>query len=65
MHPGSLEASFDDVFVGTLYHAGTNWPAVALELRILHERLPLEQVVQMLLDPFVSSKIASETISYV
>ncbi|HEX9135341.1 MAG TPA: hypothetical protein VF905_00160 [Nitrospirota bacterium] len=58
-----FEASLDDVFIGTLHHARTNRPTVALELRILHQRFPLEQVVQVLLDPFLLSEIPFETIS--
>jgi len=64
MYPRSLEASFDDVFIGTFYHAGTNRPAVASELRVLHQRLSFAQVLQMLLNPFVLGKIALETISH-
>ncbi len=63
MHPCSLEASFDDVFVGTLHHAGTNRPTVALELRVLHQHLPLAQVLQMLLNSFLLGKIAFKTVS--
>src|SRR5450755_996750 len=64
MHPRSLEASFDDVFVGALHHARTNWPVVASELRVLHQHLSFAQVLQMLLHLFVLSKIALETTSH-
>jgi hypothetical protein len=63
MHPSSLEASFDDVFVGTLHHTGTNRPAVASELRVLHQRLTFPQVIQIM-NPFLLDKIAPQTISH-
>src|SRR5579859_5186635 len=52
-----LRSGFDDVFVGTLYHARANRPAIASVLRILHECLSFPQVVQVLVDPFLLGKI--------
>jgi hypothetical protein len=63
MHPWPFEASFDDVFVGTLHHARTNRPALASKLRVLHQCLSFTQVVQMFVDPLLLGKIAPQTIS--
>lgn len=58
MHPRSLEASFHDVFVGTFYNARTNRLALLSKLRVLHQCLPLAQVLQMLIHSFLLGKIA-------
>ena len=50
MHPSTLEASLDDQFVGTLDQARPNWPALLVELRVLHERFPFAEVTQVLMD---------------
>jgi len=63
MHPWPFEASFDDVFVGTLHHARADWPALLSEHRILHQRLSLAQVFQMRPDSFLLGKLAPQTIS--
>ena len=64
MHSCPFETGLDDILVGTLHHAGTNWPTVASELRVLHQRFSFAQVLQMLLDSFLLGKIASQAISH-
>lgn len=64
MHSGSLEAGLDDVFVGTLHHAGANWPALVSKGRVLHQGLSLAQIVQVLLDAFALRQFATEPVSH-
>jgi len=62
-HHCSFETGLDDFLVGTLPHSGTNRPAVASELRVLHQGLSFAQVIQVFTDPFLLGKIAFETTS--
>jgi hypothetical protein len=64
MHPGSLEAGLDDVFVSTLHHAGANRPALVSKGGILHQGLSLAQVVQMLLEALALGQLAFKTVSH-
>ncbi len=64
MHPCSLEAGLDDVFVGALHHAGANRPALVSKGGILHQGLSLAQIVQMLLDALALGQLAFKTVSH-
>lgn len=64
MHPRSLETHFDDVFVGTLHHAGADRPALVSKGRILHQGFSLAQIVQMLLNTLALRQFAPQLISH-
>src|SRR5947209_8649593 len=64
MHARSFEASFDHVFVRTLYHARTDRPALFSELRVLHQRLSFAEVSQMATFFFLLGSVTQQTVSH-
>ncbi len=63
MHPSPLQTSFDHEFVGTFHHARTNRPPILSEGGILHERLSLLQVTQMLANAFQFSQMNRQALA--